>query len=244
LRGKRALVTGGSRGIGAAIAARLAREGADVALTHVSHAEAARRTVQDAQAHGVRALAIRADAADPRAAFEAVERTVAEFGGIEILVNNAGIAPVATIDEFSLEDFDRTIAVNLRAAFLASQAALRHMQSGARIILISSCTAERVPLPGGSLYAMSKAGLIGLVKGMARDLGPRGITANNVLPGPIDTDMNPADNEFAASVRSQILALPRYGTADEVAALVAFLAGPEAGFITGASLSIDGGFTV
>lgn len=242
LQNRRALVTGGSRGIGAAIVKRLAREGARVALTYVSKPDQANETVKAAQALGVRAIAIQADSADPEAVVAAVERTVAEFGGIDILVNNAGVLSIAPIDNFSLKDFDRTLAVNVRAVFVATQAAVRHMKEGGRIINIGSCNAERMPFAGGGVYAMSKAALVGLVKGLARDLGPRGITINNVQPGPVDTEMNPANSDFAEILRKQIMALPRYGTADEIAAMVAYLAGPEAGFVTGASLTIDGGF--
>lgn len=243
LKNKRALVTGGSRGIGAAIVKRLAREGAHVALTYVSKPDQANETVRAAQVLGVQAIAIQADSADATAVVAAVERTVGELGGIDILVNNAGIGVIAPIEDYRLEDFDRTMAVNLRAVFVATQAAVNHMQTGGRIITIGSCNADRMPFGGGAVYAMSKAALVGLVKGLARDLGPRGITINNVQPGPIDTDMNPADSDFAEMLRMQIMALPRYGTADEVAAMVAYLAGPEAGFVTGASLTIDGGFT-
>ena len=211
LQNKRALVTGGSRGIGAAIVKRLAREGAHVALTYVSKPDQANETAKAAQALGVRALAIQADTADPAAVVAAVERTVAEFGGIDILVNNAGIASMAPIDTFSLKDFDRTFAVNVRAVFVATQAAVKHMKEGGRVINIGSCNAERMPFAGGAVYAMSKAALVGLVKGLARDLGPRGITVNNVQPGPVDTDMNPADGEFAEMLK-KLMALPRYGT--------------------------------
>ena len=196
LTGKVALVTGGSRGIGAAIVKRLARDGADVALTYVSNPDRANETVTAAAALGVKALAIQADSADAGAVVAAVERTVAELGGIDILVNNAGIAIMGPIDDFRLEDLDRTLAVNVRAVFVATQAAVKHMQAGGRIINIASCNAERVPLPGQSVYAMSKAALVGLVKGLARDLGPRAITINNVHPGPVDTDMNPATQRF------------------------------------------------
>ena len=242
LENKRALVTGGSRGIGAAIVKRLAREGAHVALTYVSKPDQANETVTAARALGVRALAIQADSADAAAVVLAVERTVAELGGIDILVNSAGIAVMAPLDDYRLEDLDHTLAVNVRAAFVATQAAAKHMKTGGRIITIGSCNAERMPFEGGAAYAMSKAALVGLVKGLARDLGPRGITVNNIQPGPIDTDMNPADGDFADTLR-KLMALPRYGAAEEIAALVAYLAGPEAGFVTGASLSIDGGFT-
>lgn len=242
LQNKRALVTGGSRGIGAAVVQRLARDGAHVAFTFVSKPEQAEETAKAARALGGKALPIRADSADAKAVTAAVERTVKELGGLDILVNNAGIAALAPLAEFTLEDFDRTTAINLRAVFVATQAAARHLPSGGRVITIGSCNAERMPFAGGAVYAMSKAGLVGLVKGLARDLGPRGITINNVQPGPIDTDMNPADGDFAAELK-KLMALPRYGTGDEVAALVAYLAGPEAGFVTGASLTIDGGFT-
>jgi 3-oxoacyl-[acyl-carrier protein] reductase len=242
LIGKVALVTGGSRGIGAAIVRRLAREGAHVALTYVRNPEKASETVMAAQALGVRALAIQADSANSEAVAAAVERTVAELGGIDILVNNAGIGAFAPIDTFSLADFDRIFAVNVRAAFVATQAAMKHMKVGGRVINIGSCNAERMPFAGGGVYAMSKAALVGLVKGLARDLGPRGITINNIQPGPVDTDMNPAGSDFAKMLL-QVMALQRYGTSDEIAAMAAYLAGPEAGYVTGASLTIDGGFT-
>ena len=242
LKGKRALVTGGSRGIGAAIVKRLAREGADVALTYVSKPNEAGNTADAAKAFGVRALAIQADAAEPEAIVAAVERTAREFGGIDILVNNAGIALMAPFDTFSLKDFDRTFAVNVRAVFVGTQAAVKHMKEGGRIITIGSCNAERMPVVGSAVYGMSKAALAGLVQGLARDLGPLGITINNVQPGPVDTDLNPATGAFAEMLK-KFMALPRYGHADEIAALVAYLAGPEAGFVTGASLTIDGGFT-
>ena len=242
LQHKRALITGGSRGIGAAIVKRLAREGAHVALTYVSKPDQANETVKAAQAFGVNALAIQADSADAKAVIAAVERTVAELGGIDILVNNAGLGVMAPIDDYRLEDFDRTVAVNVRAVFVATQAAVKHMQAGGRIITIGSCNADRMPFAGGAVYAMSKAALVGLVKGLARDLGQRGITINNVQPGPVNTDMNPADSDFAEMLR-KFMALPRYGTTDEIAAMVAYLVGPDAGFVTGASLTIDGGFT-
>lgn len=242
LQNKRALVTGGSRGIGAAIVKRLAREGAHVALTYVSNLDQASETVKAAQAYGVQAIAIQADSANPEAVVAAVERTAVEFGGIDILVNSAGVIAIAPIDDFSLKDFDRVLAVNVRGVFVATQAAVKHMKEGGRIINIGSCNAERMPFAGGSVYAMSKAALVGLVKGLARDLGPRGITINNVQPGPVDTEANPANSDFAEILRKQFMALPRYAAADEIAAMVAYLAGPEAGFVTGASLTIDGGF--
>ena len=242
LKEKCALVTGGSRGIGAAIVRRLARDGAHVALTYVGRSDEANETAKAAHNLGVRALAIQADSAKPDAVAAAVERTVAELGQIDILVNNAGVISIAAIDAFSLRDFDHTFAVNVRAVFVATQAAVKHMQNGGRIINIGSCNAERIPFTGGAVYAMSKAALVGLVKGLSRDLGPRGITINNVQPGPVETDSNPETGEFAESLK-RVMALPRYAHADEIAAMVAYLAGPEAGFVTGASLTIDGGFT-
>jgi 3-oxoacyl-[acyl-carrier protein] reductase len=242
LKNKRALVTGGSRGIGAAIVKRLAKEGAHVALTYSNSPDKASEIMKTAQALGVKAIAIRADSADADAIVAAVERTVKELGGIDILINNAGVLALGPIDNFALADFDRTLAVNVRAVFVATQAAVRHMQTGGRIINIGSCNAERMPFPGGGVYAMSKSALQGLVQGLARDLGLRGITINNVQPGPVDTDMNPDKGDFAEIIKKQFMALPRYGSADEIAAMVAYLAGPEAAFVTGASLTIDGGF--
>ena len=174
-----------------------------MALTYVSNPDQANETVKAAQALGVKALAIQADSADAEAVVAAVERTVRELGGIDILVNNAGIAVIAPIDDYRLEDLDRTLAVNVRAVFVATQAAVKHMKAGGRIINIGSCNAERMPFAGGGVYAMSKAALVGLVKGLARDLGPRGITINNVHPGPVDTDMNPATSDFAKMLLQQ-----------------------------------------
>lgn len=242
LKNKRALVTGGSRGIGAAIVKRLASEGADVAFTYASSPERADEIAKEAQSLGVRAIAIQSDSADADAVVASVERTVSELGGIDILINNAGVLALGPIDDFKLADFDRTIAINVRAVFVATQAAVRHMKEGGRVINIGSCNAERMPFQGGGVYAMSKSALQGLVQGLARDLGARGITINNVQPGPINTDMNPDSGEFAEMLKKQFMAVPRYGAAEEVAAMVAYLAGPEAGYVTGASLTIDGGF--
>jgi 3-oxoacyl-[acyl-carrier protein] reductase len=242
LKNKRALITGGSRGIGAAIVKRLASEGADVAFTYANSPNRANEIVQAAEALGVRALAIQADSADASAVVGAVEQTVDKLGGIDILVNNAGVLVVAPIDDITLTDFDRTLAVNVRAVFVATQAALKHMKEGGRIINIGSTNAERMPFAGGGVYAMSKSALQGLVQGLSRDLGPRGITINNVQPGPIATEMNPSEGEFAEMLKKQI-AVARYGTAEEVAGMVAYLAGPESGYITGANLMIDGGFS-
>jgi 3-oxoacyl-[acyl-carrier protein] reductase len=241
LTGKVALVTGGSRGIGAAIAKRLAQDGAAVAITYTSAQQKADEVVRAIEAEGGRALAIHADSANVEAVKKAVAQTVKTLGRLDILVNNAGIAVISPLDQFSLEDFDRTVAINVRAVFVAAQEAARHMGEGGRIITIGSVNADRMPFAGGSVYAMSKAAVAGLTRGLARDLGPRGITVNNVQPGPVDTDLNPAQGPFAESLKS-LMALPRYGHGDEVAAMVSYLAGPEAAFVTGASLTIDGGF--
>ncbi|WP_349970546.1 3-oxoacyl-ACP reductase family protein [Pseudomonas caspiana] len=241
LSGKVALVQGGSRGIGAAIVKRLVEEGAAVAFTYVS-SEAKAQELQDSiTSKGGKALAIKADSADAEAIRNAVTRTVESFGGVDILVNNAGVLAIGPLEEFSLEDFDRTLDINVRSVFVASQAAAKHMGDGGRIINIGSTNADRMPFAGGGVYAMSKSALVGLTKGLSRDLGPRGITINNVQPGPVDTDMNPASGDFAESL-IPLMAVGRYGHAEEIASFVAYLAGPEAGYITGASLTIDGGF--
>jgi len=236
-----AFINGGSRGIGAATARRLAREGAKVAIGYQSSGIAAEALVAEIEARGGEAIAIRADAADAEALTRAIDRAASHFGRLDILVNSAGVLLMGPVDDFSLADLDKTLAVNVRAVFVAAKAAAAHMREGGRIINISSTNAGRMPFAGGAAYAMSKSALTGLAKGMARDLGPRNITVNNVQPGPIDTDMNPAEGEFAASLHG-LMALPRHGHADEVAAMVAYLAGPEAAFVTGADLLIDGGF--
>lgn len=241
LAGKTALITGGSRGIGAAIAQRLASEGAAVAITYSSSPEKAEEVVKSIQAAGGRALAIQADATDAAAVVQSIEQTVKTLGGIDILVNNAGYLAVASLEQFTLADFDRSVSINVRSVFVATQEAARHMKEGGRIINIGSTNADRMPFAGGGVYAMTKSALVGLVKGLARDLGPRGITINNVQPGPVDTDMNPASGPFAETLKG-LMALPRYGHVNEIAAMVSYLAGPEAGFVTGASLTIDGGF--
>jgi 3-oxoacyl-[acyl-carrier protein] reductase len=240
LKGKVALVTGGSRGIGAAIARKFAEDGADVALTYARSVEQALAVVASIESMGRRALAIQANNTVSDAVESAVKETVAAFGRLDILVNNAGIFRAAPLEAVTLADFDEMIAVNLRAVFVASKAAAEHMGEGGRIISIGSNLAERVPEPGISLYALSKAALVGLTKGIARDLGPRGITVNVVHPGSTDTDMNPASGSHADVQRSR-MAVPRYGEPHEVAALVTWLAGPEGRFVTGTALTIDGG---
>jgi 3-oxoacyl-[acyl-carrier protein] reductase len=239
LNGRTALVTGGSRGIGAATALRLAREGADVAVTYVNGKEAAEDVVRRIETLGRRAVALRADSADADEAAGAVERTTEALGGLDVLVNNAGVGVLGPLEGLSLADVDRVLAVNVRGVFLTSQAAAVRMPSGGRIITIGTCMTQRVPGPGGTLYATSKAALIGLTKALARELGGRGITANIVHPGPIDTDMNPADGPYAAD-QAAMTAVGRFGAADEVASMVSYLAGAD--YVTGAEFAVDGGY--
>lgn len=241
LSGKSALVTGGSRGIGAAIAKRLAKEGSDVAITYSSSPERAQQVVDDIVMAGGKAVAIKADAADQAAVRAGVQQAVTEFGKIDILVNNAGLLALGSITEFPADEFEKALSVNVRSVFTAIQEALRHMPDGGRIITIGSVNSERMPFQGGSVYAMTKGAVASFTKGLARDLGARNITVNNIQPGPVDTEANPASGPFADTMLG-LLALKRYGHADEVAAMTAYLAGPEAGYITGASLLIDGGF--
>jgi NAD(P)-dependent dehydrogenase (short-subunit alcohol dehydrogenase family) len=238
LDGKVALVTGASRGIGAATAVRLAREGADVAVGYVNGKEAAEDVVRAVEALGRRAVALRADTGDATEAAGVVDAAAEALGRLDILVNNAGVGVLGPLDTLSLADVDRVLDINVRGVFLASQAAAAWLPEGGRIITIGSCMAQRVPGPGGTLYATSKAALAGLTKALARELGGRGITANLVLPGPIDTDMNPADGPYAAG-QAAMTALGRFGTAEEVASTVAHLAG--ATYVTGAEFSVDGG---
>lgn len=241
LAGKVALVTGGARGIGAAIAKRLAADGAAVVITYSASPEKAQEVVRSIEATGGKALAVKADAAQPDAVRAAVRKTAEAFGGLDILVNNAGIVAIAPIDQFPVDDFEKLIAVNIKGMFVATQEAVRHMRDGGRIIHIGSCNSDRVPFQGGSVYALTKAAVVGFTKGLSRDLGPRGITVNNVQPGPTDTDMNPATGEWAKGT-VQNVALGRYAKPEEVASFVAFLASPEASYITGASLASDGGY--
>ncbi|MBO9536729.1 3-oxoacyl-ACP reductase family protein [Herbaspirillum sp.] len=242
LNDKVAFVQGGSRGIGAAIVKRLAAEGATVAFTYVTSPDKAQALVGEVEAGGGRALAIQADSSDADALRQAIRIAAETFGRLDILVNNAGVLALGPVDEFKLEDLDRTLAVNVRSVFVATQEAVRYMKEGGRVITIGSTNADRMPFAGGAAYAMSKSAIVGLTKGLSRDLGPRGITVNNVQPGPVDTDMNPAHGDFAETLKG-LMSLPRYGKAEEIASFVAYLAGPEAGYITGASLMIDGGFS-
>jgi NAD(P)-dependent dehydrogenase (short-subunit alcohol dehydrogenase family) len=238
--GKRAFVTGGSRGIGAAIARRLASDGAAVAVGYERSADAAEAVVGDIAASGGRAVAVQMAADDAESIRRAVDEAATALGGLDILVNNAGIYRGGPIEEMTLEDVDATLNVNVRAVILASQAALDHLPKGGRIISTGSNLATSVPGPGMSLYSASKAALIGWTQGLARDLGPREITVNIVHPGSTDTDMNPASGPQAEEQRAR-MAIPRYGRPEDIGALVSFVAGPEAGSINGASLVVDGG---
>ena len=240
LEGKIALITGGSRGIGAAIAKRLAADGASVAITYAKDGKAASAVVEAIENAGGKAVAIQAEATDPEAVKSAVEQTAKTFGRIDVLVNNAGTAIPKPFEKTTLEDMDRMIDINLRGTFVATQAALRHMPSGGRIISIGSCVGERDMTPGLAAYAATKGAVKMFTQGLAREVGSRGITVNNIQPGPINTDLNPAAGDWAAPQIANT-ALGRYGTVDEVAALVAFVAGPEASYITGANLTVDGG---
>jgi 3-oxoacyl-[acyl-carrier protein] reductase len=241
LAGKVALVTGGSRGIGAAIAQRLARQGAAIAITYASNSTSAEEVVSSIRLAGGNAIAIQANSANTDDIKHAVAETAKHLGGLDILVNNAGVATMAPIDDFAEADFDHLLAVNVKGIFIAVQEALRHMKAGGRIINIGSINADIVPFPGMSVYGLSKGAVATFTRGLARDLGARGITANNIQPGPVDTDMNPADGDFADTLRG-IMAVPRYGKAEEIAGLVAYLASEEAAYVTGASWNIDGGF--
>jgi 3-oxoacyl-[acyl-carrier protein] reductase len=240
LEGKTAIITGGSRGIGAAIAKRLAADGANVAITYTKGVDAATSVVKEIERSGRKAIAIQADATDAAAVGAAVEKTVATFGGLDILVNNAGTAIPKKFEEATLEELDRLIALNIRGTFVATHAALKHIKSGGRVIMIGSCVGERNMTPGLAAYAATKGAVKMFAQSLSREVGTRGITVNNIQPGPIDTDLNPAAGDWAAPQKANT-ALDRYGSVDEVAALVAFVAGPEASYITGANLTVDGG---
>src|SRR5450432_247076 len=240
LEGKIALVTGGSRGIGAAIAKRLAADGASVAITYAKDANSASAVVKAIEAGGGKAIAIQADAADAEAVKSAVEKAVATLGRLDVLVNNAGTAIPKKFEEATLEELDRVIDINIRGTFITTQAALKHMKDGGRIIMIGSCVGERMITPGLVAYAATKGAIKMFTQGLAREVGDRGITVNNIQPGPIDTELNPAAGEWADPQKANT-ALNRYGSVDEIAALVAFVAGPEASYITGANLTVDGG---
>ena len=243
LTGRRALVTGGSRGIGAEIVRRLAADGAAVAFTYGASVADADTVVAEVSRAGSKVLPIRADSADDGQIASAVHEAVTRLGGLDILVNNAGVAYLADIESFPVEQLDRLLAVNVRGVVIAIQNAVPHLGPGGRIINIGSINADRVPVAGLSVYAMTKGAVAGLTRGLARDLGPRGITVNNIQPGPIATDMNPEEGEFADSARA-VMAVGRYGQPRDVADAVSYLARPDAGYITGANWNIDGGFTV
>ncbi len=240
LTNKKALVTGASRGIGAAIALRLAQEGADVAITYERSADKAEAVAKEIRALGRKVVAIKADSANVAEVQAAVDGAAKELGGLDILVNNAGIARGGLLQDVPLEDIDATLAVNVRAVVVGSQAALKHLPDGGRIITTGSCLGEQVQFPGISVYSMSKFAVHGFSRGLARDLGERGITVNVVAPGSTDTDMNPADGEGAAT-QLPFIALKRYGKPEDIAGAVAWLASPEGNYVTGTVITVDGG---
>jgi 3-oxoacyl-[acyl-carrier protein] reductase len=240
LEGKIALVTGGSRGIGAAIAKRLAADGAKVTITYAKDASAAAAVVKAIESAGGKAIAIQADATDPAAVKAAVDKTVASVGKLDVLVNNAGTAIPKKFEETTLEELDRVININLRGVFVMTQAALKHMNNNGRIVTIGSCVGERMMTPGLVPYSATKAAIRMFTQGLSREVGDRGITVNNIQPGPIDTELNPASGEWAVPQKAAT-ALNRYGSVEDIAAMVAFVAGPDASYITGANLTVDGG---
>src|ERR1700694_4479201 len=240
LANKVAPVTGGSRGIGAAIAMRLAADGARVAITYAKDFGAASAVVTAIENGGGKAIAIQADAADAEAVKNAVEKSIAAFGRLDVLVNNAGTAIPKTFEETTLEEMDRILAINVRGVFVTTQAALKHMKDGGRIINIGSAMGERVQTPGLVPYSATKGAVKIFTQGLSREVGSRGITVNNVQPGPIDTDLNPASGDWAVPQKAAT-ALDRYGRVEEIAAMVAFVGGPESSYITGAHLTVDGG---
>ena len=244
LTGLRALVTGGSRGIGTAIVRRLAGDGADVAFTYNTSPERANELVTEVSELGSKVIALQADLADAEATQRVVDDAAHRLGGLDILVNNAGVAHIAPVESFSLDQFDHLVSVNVRGVFTAVQAAVPHMDGAGRIITIGSVSADRVHVPGLSVYTMTKAAVAGLTKGLARELGPRGITVNNLAVGPTATEMNPDDDSELASINRAMTAVGRYGQPHDIASAVAYLALPEAGFVTGATWYVDGGFNV
>jgi 3-oxoacyl-[acyl-carrier protein] reductase len=240
LTNKVALITGGSRGIGAAIAKRLSAEGASIAITYAKDATSANEVVRAIEQKGGKAIAIKADGGDASAVKAAVQKTVETYGQLDVLVNNAGTAIPKPFEETPLEEIDHVLNLNVRGVMVATQEALKHLKSGGRIIMVGSCVGERVIAPGLVSYSATKGAVKMFTQGLAREIGGRGITVNNVQPGPIDTDLNPAAGDWAVSQKAAT-AIGRYGTVDEVAGLVAFLAGPESSYITGANLTVDGG---
>lgn len=241
LHGKTALVTGASRGIGAAIARRLAADGAAVAITYAASASKAEELVRSITIAGGKAIAIKADSGNIEDVKRSVAETVKQLGGLDILVNNAGVVGLGEIGQMPEAEFEKMLSVNVRSVFYATNEAVRHMKSGGRVINIGSVNSDFIPFAGGSVYTLTKGAVAGFTHGLARDLGPRGITVNNIQPGPVDTDMNPADGRFSAAVKD-FIAMKRYGKVEEIAALAAFLAGPESAYMNGASIKIDGGF--
>ncbi|UPG91994.1 SDR family oxidoreductase [Luteibacter aegosomaticola] len=239
LNGRIAFVTGGSRGIGAAIVRRLASEGAEVIFTYASSEAAADALVAEVTTKGGRARALKVDSADAAALTAAIDAAAAGAGRLDILVNSAGVLERGSVETLGIDAFDRTFAVNVRAVYAGVQAAQRHMGEGASIINVGSIVADRTAFPGGAVYSASKGAVQAMTRGFARDLGARGITVNNVQPGPTETDMNPSDYH---DMLKSLMALGRLGKPDEIGALVAWLAGPDARFISGASLTIDGGY--
>ncbi len=240
LHQKVALITGGSRGIGAAIAKRLASDGASVAITYAKDATSAAAVVKAIESNGGKAIAIQADSADAAAVNAAVEKVVATLGKLDVLVNNAGTAIPKKFEDTTLEEIDHMLNLNVRGVMVTTHAALKHMNNNGRIIMIGSCVGERMMTPGLVPYSATKGAVKMFAQGLSREVGDRGITVNNIQPGPIDTDLNPASGDWAAPQKA-MTALNRYGTVDEVAALVAFVASPESGYITGANLTVDGG---
>ncbi len=240
LEGKTALVTGGSRGIGAAIAKRLAADGARVAITFAKGADAAATVVKTIQEAGGKAIAIQADATDAAAVSAAIQKIVASLGRIDVLVNNAGIAIPKKFEDSTLDELNRVIDINVRGVFVTTHAALKHMNDGGRIVMMGSCVGERMLTPGLVPYSATKGAMRMFAQGLSREVGNRGITVNNIQPGPIDTDLNPATDDWAVPQKA-VTALNRYGNVDEVAALVSFVASSESSYITGANLTVDGG---